>query len=292
MAEKKEKGFLLSSLENFWYYYKWPFLGGIVIFFVVMIAMINFSSVEEPSDASVLAVFARPLTTQEFEFQSRLEGVIEDADGNGPRSDVYEQALEPQPYKRADVHLHEPFFQALSDGRDVHGRVVYDHTRGAGHDALRRFKYAHDDRPGVRDDEDCARRLEHPLEKDGGLYLVEVVPVRDDLDKLQRHDYGENDASDGENDGLGERLYHIEDVRVPVLRRLAYLPGDARDVLVDVVKEAGEIGDYPTGQYFLYPLGERVFEQLYAPSPPAPQGKNFAAISRIAQIAAAPASCR
>lgn len=85
MAEKKEKGFLLSSLENFWYYYKWPFLGGIVIFFVVIIAMIHFSSVEEPSDASVLAVFARPLTTQEFEFQTRLEGAIEDADGNGTK---------------------------------------------------------------------------------------------------------------------------------------------------------------------------------------------------------------
>lgn len=85
MAEKKEKGFLLSSLENFWYYYKWPFLGGIVIFFVVIIAMINFSYVEEPSDAGVLAVFARPLTTQEFEFQTRMEDVIEDADGNGTK---------------------------------------------------------------------------------------------------------------------------------------------------------------------------------------------------------------
>lgn len=85
MGEKKEKGFLLSSLENFWYYYKWPFLGGIVIFFVVLIAMINFSDVEEPADANVLAVFARPLTTQEFEFQSRLQDVIEDADGNGAK---------------------------------------------------------------------------------------------------------------------------------------------------------------------------------------------------------------
>ncbi len=85
MAEKKEKGFLRSSLENFWYYYKWPFLGGIVVFFVVIIAMMNFTDVEEPSDAQVLAVFARPLTTQEFEFQTRLEGVIEDADGNGTK---------------------------------------------------------------------------------------------------------------------------------------------------------------------------------------------------------------
>ena len=85
MAEKKEKGFLLSSLENFWYYYKWPFLGGIVIFFVVIIAMINFLEVEEPSDASILAVFARPLTMQEFSFQTGLEDVIEDADGNGTK---------------------------------------------------------------------------------------------------------------------------------------------------------------------------------------------------------------
>ena len=85
-----------------------------------------------------------------------------------------------------------------------------------------------------------------------------------------------DDARYGQDDGLGQGLDHVEDVRVPVLRRLANLPGDARDVLVDVVKEAGEIGYYPTGQYFLYPLGERVFKQLYAPSPPAPKGKNLA----------------
>ena len=101
---------------------------------------------------------------------------------------------------------------------------------------MRRFKYAHDYGPGVRDDEDGARRLEHPLEEHGGLYLVEIVPVRDDLDKLQRHDDGEDDARYGQNNRLRQGLDHVEDVRVPVLRRLAYLPGDARDVLVDVVK--------------------------------------------------------
>lgn len=83
--KKKEKGFVLSSLENFWYYYKRPFLGGILIFFVVIIAMMHFTEVEEPSDATVLSVFARPLTTQEYEFQSRLENVIEDADENGTK---------------------------------------------------------------------------------------------------------------------------------------------------------------------------------------------------------------
>ena len=157
---------------------------------------------------------------------------------------------------------------------------------------MRRLEDAHDYRPGVRDDEDGARRLEHPLEEHGGLYLVEIVPVCDDPDKLQRHDDGEDDARDGQDDGLGQGLDHVEDVRVPVLRRLAYLSGDARDVLVDVVKEAGEIRDYPTGQYFLDPVRQRVFDEIYAPSPPAPRGKNLTAISRTALRAAAPASCQ
>ena len=81
--EKKQKGFLVSSIENFWYYYKWPFLGGIVLFFAVLVAMTAMTDVSEPTDVDVVAVFARPLTTQEFEFQSRLGDVISDADGNG-----------------------------------------------------------------------------------------------------------------------------------------------------------------------------------------------------------------
>lgn len=82
-AEKKQKSFLRASVENFWYYYKWPFLGGIVLFFAVLVAMTAMTDVSEPTDADVVAVFARPLTTQEFEFQSRLEGVVSDIDDNG-----------------------------------------------------------------------------------------------------------------------------------------------------------------------------------------------------------------
>ncbi len=83
MSKEKEKGFIRSSLENFWYYYKWPFLGGIVIFFGVIIFMLNISETEEPSDVDITAVFARPLTTQEFTFQPHLEGVVLDVDENG-----------------------------------------------------------------------------------------------------------------------------------------------------------------------------------------------------------------
>lgn len=86
MSEKKEKGFLLSSIENFWYYYKWPFLGGILIFFVVLGLAMNFSEAPKMSDVNILAVFARPLTTQEFEFQTNLEGVITDVDGDSEKN--------------------------------------------------------------------------------------------------------------------------------------------------------------------------------------------------------------
>lgn len=82
---KKEKSFILSSIENFWYYYKWHFLGGIVIFFSVIIVMLNFSDVKEPSDVDILTLYARPLTTSEKYFEDGLDNVIEDVDKNGTK---------------------------------------------------------------------------------------------------------------------------------------------------------------------------------------------------------------
>jgi len=83
MSKKKEKGFILSSLENFWYYYKWPFLGGIAIFFGVIFFMLTITETEEPSDVDITAIFARPLTMQEFTFQPYLESVVSDIDEDG-----------------------------------------------------------------------------------------------------------------------------------------------------------------------------------------------------------------
>ena len=83
MSKKKEKGFIRSSLENFWYYYKWPFLGGIVIFFGVIVFMLTTTDTEEPSDVDITAIFARPLTMQEFTFQPYLESVVSDTDQDG-----------------------------------------------------------------------------------------------------------------------------------------------------------------------------------------------------------------
>ena len=84
--KNKEKGFLAASIENFWYYYKWPFLGGIVIFFAVFIGLTMMEDTKKPSDVEVLSVFARPLTMQEYEFQRPLSDTIDDIDGNGEKT--------------------------------------------------------------------------------------------------------------------------------------------------------------------------------------------------------------
>lgn len=87
MSKKnKEKGFIAASIENFWYYYKWPFLGGIVLFFAVLIGLTMMEDTKKPSDVEVLSVFARPLTMQEYSFQEPLADVIKDTDENGEKT--------------------------------------------------------------------------------------------------------------------------------------------------------------------------------------------------------------
>ena len=86
------------------------------------------------------------------------------------------------PNKGAEIHVHKTFFEPLSDGRDVNRCVAHDYARGLPDDLLSRVEHAHDNRPGVGHDEDCARALEHPLEKDRRLDLVEVVAVGHYLD--------------------------------------------------------------------------------------------------------------
>ncbi len=84
--KKKEKSAFVASIENFWYYNKWYCLGGVLIFFAVLIGLtLAEDGAKKPSDAEVLSVFARPLTMQEYEFQDPLADVIEDADKNGEK---------------------------------------------------------------------------------------------------------------------------------------------------------------------------------------------------------------
>ena len=85
VKEKKEKGFIRSSIENFWYYYKWPFLGGILIFFGVAAFMSLQIDIDQNVDARIAAVFSRPLTVEDVSFQSQLEKELSDVNGDGAK---------------------------------------------------------------------------------------------------------------------------------------------------------------------------------------------------------------
>ena len=88
-----------------------------------------------------------------------------------------EQRLEPQAKQLTDVHFHQPFFEAVHHGRDVHGCVSHDYAGCLRNNLLCRIKDAHDYSPGVGYNENGARALEHPFKEHGGFYLMEVVAV-------------------------------------------------------------------------------------------------------------------
>ena len=79
------------------------------------------------------------------------------------------------------------------------------------------------------------------LKEDPGFEVVQIVLVDDELDQLHAHHEGEEDARNGDDDCLREGADHVKDAAVPGLGRLSHLGGNARDLLVERVKESGQI---------------------------------------------------
>ena len=96
----------------------------------------------------------------------------ENADGQRPHGDPHEKALEPQAEQRPQVHRHQPGLHVAHHAGNVDGGVPDHHARRIAYDGLRHVEHAHDDVPGVGDDQDRAGRLEHPLKKHPGIYVV------------------------------------------------------------------------------------------------------------------------
>ena len=85
--KRKEKSAFAASIENFWYYNKWYCLGGIIIFFAVLVGLTMLKdNPTTASDVEVLSVYARPLTMQDYHFQDVLSDVIEDTDKDGEKT--------------------------------------------------------------------------------------------------------------------------------------------------------------------------------------------------------------
>ena len=192
----------------------------------------------------------------------------EDADAEYPGDDPHEGGLEPESEKRPDIHLIEPGFHVGYDGRYIQRGITDDDACGLADNMLGYVKDCHNDIPGVCYDEHCRKGFENPLEEDEGFKIVHVVPVNDQLNELQTHDEGQDDAGNRHYDIFRQVPDHIEDASVPCLRRFAYSSGYIRDAGIDAVKQPGKIADDSADQQPFQPFCDFVPYEVQKGIPP------------------------
>lgn len=85
MSETKRKLGFWESIENFWYYYKWWVVLGVLLALGIWLGVWYASTtVDDTSgDLTVVSLFAHPLTSEEYDIDRRLAGVVADANGDG-----------------------------------------------------------------------------------------------------------------------------------------------------------------------------------------------------------------
>ncbi len=191
-------------------------------------------------------------------------GDDEDADGERPHGYTDKQTLEPQTEQRSKLHCHEPVFQINDHSADIDGGATGDDAASAVYNALAHIENAHDDVPGVRDDQHRCRRLENPLEEHPCVYVtVHIVLVCDHLDQLDGHDESEYATGNRDNDVIRQIADHTVDGSVPCLRGRADLSHDIAHLLVHVVKHSGEITNDAADQYLFQPFDNRIHNHIH-----------------------------
>ena len=71
---------------------------------------------------------------------------------------------------------------------------------------------------------------------DPGIHIMQVVPVGNHLNQLQRHHDSQDHSSNRHHDGVGEVLDHAENTPVPALGGLAHLCRNVCDLLVHAIE--------------------------------------------------------
>ena len=157
------------------------------------------------------------------------------------RTQPHEDALKPKPQQSADAPVRELGLQVGGHAGYVDARIRNNDAGALAYHVLRHIEHSHDDVPSVGDNEHRAEGLEDPLEEDPGVKVVEIVLFDDELDELIAHDKGEDDAGDGDDDGLREVTDHVEDTAVPRGGRHAHLPGDLAYLGIQGIKHPGQV---------------------------------------------------
>ena len=93
MSEQNRKYTLKERIENFFYYYKWPVIFGVLVVLVISmyIPAIFDKTREDVGDLTVLSILAHPLTGEEYDLDKRLTDSIEDTDGDGEKNVLMRQ---------------------------------------------------------------------------------------------------------------------------------------------------------------------------------------------------------
>lgn len=102
-------------------------------------------------------------------------------------------------------------------------------------------KHGGGDVEGVRNQIDRNRCFHDPPEKEETIEIVQIVAFDHHADELVAGDECEDYSGDGDDHGLRKVLYHRKDAGIPALRGLPDLPGDAADLRVDRIEQAGKI---------------------------------------------------
>ncbi len=85
MEKTKKNLSFLQKIENFWYYYKWWVVLGILVIAAIAVyaQLVNENKKPADGDLTVISVFSHPLTAESYDIDQRLTDVITDANGNG-----------------------------------------------------------------------------------------------------------------------------------------------------------------------------------------------------------------
>ena len=97
---------------------------------------------------------------------------------------------------------------------------------------------------------------------------MEVVTVHQQLNQLQRHHDGQNNARYGKDHGVGQTAYHIEDTAVPRLGGQTYLCGDVSHLLIHAVEHPGEVAENTADKQLFQPIRDSVKQEIYGVSSP------------------------
>ncbi len=88
MNESKRKLSFWETIDNFWYYHKWKVVAAIAVVVGIWAAISytsGFKGDEKPHDLSIVSVFARPLSTEDYNYADVLGESIRDIDNNGEK---------------------------------------------------------------------------------------------------------------------------------------------------------------------------------------------------------------